>query len=408
MSAFLNIHKFGKVLVSVHTDITERKRAVDDLSGLALRQEAILSAVPDIIMEVNKNKVYTWANQSGIDFFGKDVIGKEASFYFEGVQKTYQDVQPLFNGEENLIYLESWQRRIDGQKRLLGWWCRTLRDEKNNVTGVLSSALDITERKIAESKITELNEELERRVIQRTEQLEAANKELEAFSYSVSHDLRSPLRSVHSFTKILMEDYEKILDKEGKRICGIITSSAAQMGELIDDLLSFSKIGRSHMSLTLINMRSMAASVFEEIIPAKDKGGTNLKIGKLPKTYGDSNLIRLVWINLISNAVKYSSKEKIPEITIGSRIEEGEVIYSITDNGVGFDMQYIHKLFGVFQRLHNEEEFEGNGVGLAIVQRIILRHEGKVWAEGEVGKGATFYFSLPEKHPGPSTQQYIN
>jgi PAS domain S-box-containing protein len=387
--------QFGKVLVSVHTDITEQKRAVDDLSLLALRQEAILSAVPDIIMEVDNNKVYTWANQSGIDFFGKDVIGKEASVYFEGDQKTYEVVQPLFNGEVNSIYLESWQIRIDGQKRLLGWWCRALKDKNDNLIGAISSALDITENKIAESKIRALNEELELRVIQRTEQLEAANKELEAFSYSVSHDLRSPLRSVNAFTNILMEDYGKILDEEGKRICGIITSSATQMGELIDDLLSFSRIGRSQMSLALIDMKSMAASVFEEIVPAKDKGRINLKIGKLPKIHGDSKLIRLVWINLISNAIKYSSKEKIPEITIGSRIEEGKAVYFISDNGVGFDMQYVHKLFRVFQRLHGEDEFEGNGVGLAIVQRIILRHEGNVWAEGEVGNGAIFYFSLP-------------
>jgi light-regulated signal transduction histidine kinase (bacteriophytochrome) len=254
---------------------------------------------------------------------------------------------------------------------------------------------DITDRKNAESQIKKLNEELEGRVIQRTELLEAANKELEAFSYSVSHDLRAPLRSVHGFTKILLEDYEPILDDEGKRICQIISSSATQMGKLIDDLLSFSRIGRTNMNPSMLDMRSLAKAAYEEISSSDQKLRTKLKLGKLHKVFGDANLLRIIWNNLISNAIKYSSKEKISEIGIKSQIKYDSIVYSIKDNGVGFDMDYKHKLFGVFQRLHSEAEFEGNGVGLAIVQRIILKHGGKVWAEGEVGKGATFYFSLP-------------
>jgi light-regulated signal transduction histidine kinase (bacteriophytochrome) len=260
---------------------------------------------------------------------------------------------------------------------------------------LVSVQQDITDRKNAESQIKKLNEELEGRVIQRTELLEAANKELEAFSYSVSHDLRAPLRSVHGFTKILLEDYEPILDDEGKRICKIISSSATQMGELIDDLLSFSRIGRTNMNPSMLDMRTIAKSAYEEISSGDQKLRTILKLGKLHKVFGDANLLRIVWNNLISNAIKYSSKEKISEIEIKSQIKYGRITYSIKDNGVGFDMQYAHKLFGVFQRLHSEAEFEGNGVGLAIVQRIILKHGGKVWAESEVGKGATFYFSLP-------------
>lgn len=253
----------------------------------------------------------------------------------------------------------------------------------------------ITARKQAEEVLQELNEKLEARVILRTEQLEIANKELEAFSYSVSHDLRAPLRAVHSYTNILMEEYEDKLDEEGKRLCRIISSGAIQMGGLIDDLLSFSRIGRSTLNPAVLEMTSIVKSGLDEASDECRKNKTTFTLGNLHKVKGDPGLIKLVWNNLISNAIKYSSKANNPEIKIGSVQENGSITYYIRDNGVGFDMQYEHKLFGVFQRLHSEREFEGNGVGLAIVQRIIHKHNGKVWAEGEIGKGATFYFSLP-------------
>jgi PAS domain S-box-containing protein len=269
------------------------------------------------------------------------------------------------------------------------------RDDDGNPLYFLTTINNITDLKRAEDDLRKLNEELEQRVIERTAQLEVANKELEAFSYSVSHDLRAPLRAVHSYTKILLEDYVNKLDGEGKRLCGIISFAATQMEELIDDLLSFSRIGRCSLNPSLLDMKSIASAVLIDTIDENGKSRTHLKMGRLHKAHGDVNLIRMVWNNLISNAIKYSSKETSAEIIIGSRQDGDNILYYVKDNGVGFDMQYKHKLFGVFQRLHSENEFEGNGVGLAIVQRIILRHGGRVWAEGEVGKGATFYFSLP-------------
>ncbi|HSO77126.1 MAG TPA: PAS domain S-box protein, partial [Bacteroidales bacterium] len=231
-------------------------------------------------------------------------------------------------------------------------------------------------------------------------QMQASNKELEAFSYSVSHDLRAPLRSIHSFTRILKEDYGDVLDNEGKRICGIIESSSIRMGHLIDDLLAFSRIGRSGMNFFRIGMAQLSRSVFQEITSPDERERISFSVMKLPPAYGDSALIKQVMTNLISNAVKYSAKKEKPEIIIGSYQDNDESVYYVRDNGVGFDMKYVNKLFGVFQRLHSSNEFEGNGVGLAIVQRIILRHRGRVWAEGEPEKGAVFYFTLPveKKH----------
>ena len=268
-------------------------------------------------------------------------------------------------------------------------------NNEGQISEICISFTDITELKIADTKIRKFNEELEQRILKRTEQLEFANRELESFSYSVSHDLRSPLRSLQGYTNILTEEYKNVLDDEGKRVCGIITKSATQMSVLIDDLLNFSRVGRSSLNPVLIEMKSLVGTVFDDITDKKEKAKITLEVDDLHNTTGDLTLIRLVWINLISNAIKYSSKEVSPVIKIKSEPNGDMIIYNIKDNGVGFDMKYKHKLFKVFQRLHNEKDFEGTGVGLALVQRIILKHYGRVWGKGEVGIGATFYFSLP-------------
>jgi signal transduction histidine kinase len=249
--------------------------------------------------------------------------------------------------------------------------------------------------------LSDAHEALEARVHQRTAELDAANKELEAFSYSVSHDLRAPLRHVSGFAELLQNHLKDHIDDKARRYLHTIISSAGRMGRLIDDLLAFSRIGRSQLASQRVRLGDITREAREEIISQNGVGTRTIQwqIDELPDVQGDPALLRQVMLNLLSNAVKYSAPRSTARIEVGSRREKDEVVVYVRDNGVGFDMQYADKLFGVFQRLHRADEFEGTGVGLANVGRIIRRHGGRVWAEGQVDQGASFYFSLPLTRP---------
>jgi signal transduction histidine kinase len=236
--------------------------------------------------------------------------------------------------------------------------------------------------------------ELEETVRKRTEALVAANKELESFSYSVSHDLRSPLRAIDGYALMLQEDYAAALDGEGRRLLGVVRDNAGRMGRLIDDLLAFSRLSRQEPAKHALDMTLLAREVAAEL---GNGSPARVEIGALPPAHGDRSLVRQVWVNLIGNALKYSGKRSDAHVEIGGEESERESTYWVRDNGVGFDMRYAHKLFGVFQRLHRSDEFDGTGVGLAIVQRVVARHGGRVSAQSAPGQGARFEFSLPKE-----------
>ena len=392
-------------LLGISEDITERKWTEDALKKSEERLRLEVARMPIGYILLDKDfRVVSW-NPAAENIFGftfDEAKGRQPSELIvpPELQPQVDDIwRRLLAGDESAYSVNENQTK-DGRTILCSWTNTPLKQPDGTILGVIAMVQDVTESKKAEEEIKMLNRELEQRVIKRTADLEAANKELEAFSYSVSHDLRAPLRAIDGFTHILQEDYANKLDDEAKRLLNVVRENANRMGQLIDDILQFSRTGRLEIALSRIDMEKIAREVFAELHASIAGSNLQLDIEHIPPARGDSALMRQVFVNLLSNAIKFSRGKETPKIQVGATVKDDEVIYYVKDNGAGFDMQYADKLFGVFQRLHSVNEFEGTGIGLSIVKRIITRHGGRVWAEGKVNEGATIYFALPNKGNG--------
>jgi PAS domain S-box-containing protein len=388
-------------LLAVARDISDVKRSESDLLAANRFLDSLIESLPVMVVVTDaRTSRFVRVNRMCEQMFGLSagqMIGKTVFDLLqpeeaELTRKTDQEVLEtgkLVDIAERTIATGSGVKVFNTKKV-------AIYDERGAAQYVLAISTDITASKLSEQAIRELNSQLEAKA----EQLQSTNKELESFSYSVSHDLRAPLRAIDGFAEIIQEDYAGKLDEEAVRYLTIIRENSMRMGLLIDDLLEFSRLGRQTVTKVEINVDLLVREVLDEVLHGEAQRATGkpeprIEVGPLPEIWGDRNLLRQVWMNLIANAVKYSSKSAQPHIQIGGSAGEAENEYFVRDNGVGFNMAYVEKLFGVFQRLHRADEFTGTGVGLAIVQRVVKRHGGRVWAQGKVDEGAVFSFALP-------------
>jgi PAS domain S-box-containing protein len=384
-------------------DITARKQAEEALRESEEKYRDLVENINDIIFAADERGVVTYVSPSIEPLSGfapADVIGRSFAEFIhpDDLSRLTESFQKVLSGQ-----MRPREYRVMNKSGEIRWVRSSSRSifQGDRAVGLQGVLTDITDRKRAEEEIKKLNGDLERRVLERTAQLEAANKELEAFSYSVSHDLRAPLRHIGGFVDLLEKQAAPVLDEKSRRYLKLIWESKKKMDNLIDDLLIFSRMGRTEMRQTRISLQHLLDAALHDL--QQDTQGRDIvwKIGPLPEVHGDPSMLRLVLVNLLSNALKFTSTRPQAEIEIGCHSDRhDEVVFSIRDNGVGFDMQYVDKLFGVFQRLHREDEFEGTGIGLANVRRIIHRHGGRTWAEGLVDGGAMICFSLPISENG--------
>jgi PAS domain S-box-containing protein len=394
---------FIALLRAARREIRARGSAENDLLESNRFLDSLIENLPVMVFIKDARTLrYVRQNRATLNLLGlsrDDVIGKNDHDFLPAEQADFvlaRDREVLAAGR----LVDVPEQRIDSLHlgtRILHTMKMPILDERGEPKFLLGIAMDITASKLAEQAIHELNAELSHKAAQ----LEVTNKELESFSYSISHDLRAPLRAIDGFAQMMQEDYQERLDAEGKRYLSVIRQNSSRMGALIDDLLEFSRLGRQPVAHGEINVGTLVREVVAEVLNSETLGergaaAPQIEVGPLPAARGDRGLLRQVWTNLIANAVKYSGKVQRPFIQVSGSDVGAENHYSVRDNGVGFDMQYADQLFRVFQRLHRADEFGGTGVGLAIVHRIVTRHGGRVWAEGVVNDGAVFSFSLPK------------
>jgi len=388
-AAISRVDVAGRTLfTAIVRDITERKRAEEELVEAHRRTTAILESISDGFNTFDREWRYTYVNAAAAKMVGKapeELLGKNFWELWPHAADSPFGVAYRRTVAENVpVQVEAFY-----PDPLNAWFevrCYP------SPEGLAQFFTDTTQRKRVEEEIRRLNTDLEGRVAERTAELEAANRELESFSYTVSHDLRAPLRTMDGFADALLEDYGPQLPAEAGNYLATIRRGAQRMGTLIDDLLAFSQLGRKPLARQPVNMEALVHGALEELGP--ERNGIQFVSGDLPRAHGDPALLKQVWMNLLSNAIKYSRHAEQARIEIGSLAEARAMVYFVRDNGAGFDMKYAGKLFGVFQRLHRADEFEGTGIGLATVQRIVHRHGGRVWAEAQPDQGATFYFTL--------------
>lgn len=387
---------FSAVRRRVETNLRQARDELEIEVAERTQQASLLNLTHDTIFVRDMNNVIVYWNRGAQELYGwtaEQAIGKRSHELLQTVFPA-----PIDGIDAELQRTGRWEGELkhikaDASEVIVSSRWSLRREEPGRPAVILETNNDITERKRREEEIERLNQELARR----SAELAGTNKELEAFAYSVSHDLRAPLRHMAGYTELLQKRVSSALDEKGRHYMAMILESAKRMGNLIDDLLSFSRIGRAETQKSMVSLEQIVKEALTEV--RQDTDGRNIvwKIGALPYFYGDRSMLRLALVNLLSNAIKFTRTRPQAEIEIGCRDgDKNETVVFIRDNGVGFDMKYINKLFGVFQRLHQSGSFEGTGIGLATVQRIVHRHGGKVWAESLVDQGATFYFSVPK------------
>jgi PAS domain S-box-containing protein len=401
-------HAFNAMATQLHGLIgdleTQVQRRTAELEEARNQARQYLEIAGVILVAIDTGFRVTLINQKGcqmLETASADITGRDWFETFVPAHRRHEIrhrfQQLMAGGGEPAEDMEYPVLSREGRQRLVAWHHALLRDDQGHITGILGSGEDITQRRRAEEMILGLNRDLQMRAVA----LEAANKELEAFSYSVSHDLRAPLRHIDGFLQLLQKKAAGVLDEESQHYMDTISGAAQKMGQLVDDLLSFSRMGRREISSKPVNLGFLVKEAIRELAPDAAGREIDWRLDELPSANGDASMLRLVLLNLIANALKFTRPRERARIEIGSKpAQNGEAVIFVRDNGVGFDMAYADKLFGVFQRLHRAEEFEGTGIGLATVRRIIARHGGRTWAEGSVDQGATFYFSLPPSIQG--------